>query len=149
VQVVLQGPCSALTRFLSTHHHDIQHFATVSLYCHSQAPPFKPEASVEKLAALQRPCNTCTPQQASAYHHHILCRSAILPCCLSQASPSKPEAGVGTCNLYFKTPAAPLPDNVLYLNGTGQGLVNNCCFPSTVAPSYAPRGQVRLGRGVG
>jgi hypothetical protein len=60
-----------------------------------------------------------------------------------QASPSKPEAGVGTCNLYFKAPAAPFPDNILYLNGTGQGLVNNCCFPSTVAPSYAPPGQVR------
>jgi hypothetical protein len=50
---------------------------------------------------------------------------------------------VGTCNLYFKAPAAPFPDNILYLNGTGQGLVNNCCFPSTVAPSYAPPGQVR------
>lgn len=58
-----------------------------------------------------------------------------------QTSPSKPEAGVGTCNLYFKAPAAPFPDNILYLNGTGQGLVNNCCFPSTVAPSYAPPGQ--------
>lgn len=62
---------------------------------------------------------------------------------LLQASPSKPEAGVGTCNLYFKAPNAPFPDNILYLNGTGKGLVNNCCFPSTVAPSYAPPGQVR------
>jgi hypothetical protein len=59
-----------------------------------------------------------------------------------QASPSKPEPGVGTCNLYFKAPAAPFPDNILYLDGTGKGLVNNCCFPSTVAPSYAPAGQV-------
>lgn len=58
-----------------------------------------------------------------------------------QAAPSKPEPGVGTCNLYFRAPAAPFPDNILYLNGTGQGLVNNCCFPSTVAPSYAPPGQ--------
>jgi len=67
----------------------------------------------------------------------------VFTCVSLQTSPSKPEAGVGTCNLYFKAPAAPFPDNILYLNGTGQGLVNNCCFPSTVAPSYAPPGQVR------
>ncbi|KAI8473014.1 MAG: hypothetical protein J3K34DRAFT_453716 [Monoraphidium minutum] len=58
-----------------------------------------------------------------------------------QASPSKPQAGVGTCCLYFAAAAPPSPDAVLYLNGTGQGLVNNACFPSTVAPSYAPPGQ--------
>ncbi|KAF6255152.1 hypothetical protein COO60DRAFT_1272702 [Scenedesmus sp. NREL 46B-D3] len=57
------------------------------------------------------------------------------------AAPSKSEPGVGTCNLYFRAPQPPAPDNVLYLNGTGSGLVNNCCFPSTVAPSYAPAGQ--------
>lgn len=57
-------------------------------------------------------------------------------------APSKSEMGVGTCNLYFKAPKAPFPDNILYLNGTRQGLVNNCCFPSTVAPSYAPPEQV-------
>jgi hypothetical protein len=31
---------------------------------------------------------------------------------------------------------------VLYLNGDGIGIVNNCCFPSAVAPSYAPSGSV-------
>jgi hypothetical protein len=62
--------------------------------------------------------------------------------CPPQVAPSKSEPGVGTCNLYFKAPAPPAPDNILYLNGTGSGLVNNCCFPSTVAPSYAPPGQV-------
>jgi hypothetical protein len=30
----------------------------------------------------------------------------------------------------------------LYLNGTEKGIVNNCCFPSTVAPAYAPAGKV-------
>ncbi len=59
-----------------------------------------------------------------------------------QASPSKPEAGVGTCCLYFKAAKAPSPEPILYLNGTPNGIVNNCCFPSTVAPSYAPAGQV-------
>jgi len=49
---------------------------------------------------------------------------------------------VGTCCLYFSAPAAPYPDNILYLNGTGGGLVNNACFPSTVSATYAPAGQV-------
>ena len=31
---------------------------------------------------------------------------------------------------------------MLYLNGDGIGIVNNCCFPSAVAPSYAPSGSV-------
>eukprot|EP00879_Flechtneria_rotunda_P009267 GHRR01009701.1.p1 GENE.GHRR01009701.1~~GHRR01009701.1.p1 ORF type:complete len:266 (+),score=80.77 GHRR01009701.1:1363-2160(+) len=56
-------------------------------------------------------------------------------------APSKSEMGVGTCNLYFKAPKAPFPDNILYLNGTSKGIVNNACFPSTVAASYAPPGQ--------
>ncbi|KAK9917191.1 hypothetical protein WJX75_001718 [Coccomyxa subellipsoidea] len=58
-----------------------------------------------------------------------------------EASPSKTEPGVGTCNLYFRAPAAPREENILYLNGESSGLVNNVCFPSTVAPSYAPAGQ--------
>ena len=32
---------------------------------------------------------------------------------------------------------------MLYLNGESGGLVNNACFPSTVAPTYAPAGQAR------
>ena len=32
---------------------------------------------------------------------------------------------------------------MLYLDGDGGGVVNNVCFPSTVAPSYAPPGKVR------
>ena len=41
-----------------------------------------------------------------------------------------------------RTSQKPPHGNVLYLNGTGSGLVNNACFPSSVAPSYAPSGQV-------
>ena len=41
-----------------------------------------------------------------------------------------------------RTGQAPPHGNVLYLNGQGSGLVNNACFPSAVAPSYAPSGQV-------
>ena len=61
-----------------------------------------------------------------------------------EGTPSKPEAGVGTACLYFAAPTAP-PEPVLYLNGEREsgGLVNNACFPSAVAPSYAPPGQAR------
>ncbi|EFJ49392.1 hypothetical protein VOLCADRAFT_80651 [Volvox carteri f. nagariensis] len=58
-----------------------------------------------------------------------------------QSSPSKPEPGVGTCCVYFRAPKPPSSENILYLNGEDDGIVNNCCFPSTVAPSYAPPGQ--------
>ncbi|KAG2448128.1 hypothetical protein HYH02_006713 [Chlamydomonas schloesseri] len=58
-----------------------------------------------------------------------------------KAAPSKADPGVGTCNLYFRAPKPPSPENILYLNGEDTGIVNNCCFPSTVAPSYAPPGQ--------
>ncbi|GIL43974.1 hypothetical protein Vafri_1549 [Volvox africanus] len=58
-----------------------------------------------------------------------------------QSSPSKSDPGVGTCCLYFRAPKPPSPENILYLNGEDGGIVNNCCFPSTVAPSYAPPGQ--------
>ena len=40
----------------------------------------------------------------------------------------------------------PLPDShpILWLNGRGEGLVNNWCFPSVVQPGYAPQGQQLL-----
>jgi phytoene dehydrogenase-like protein len=68
--------------------------------------------------------------------------------------PSKDSStAVGTCNLYFDAPRPPLAGNILYLNGTFNdsstsndptfpgSLVNNCCFPSEVAPTYAPPGH--------
>ncbi|KAL4854581.1 4-substituted benzoates-glutamate ligase [Chlorella vulgaris] len=58
-----------------------------------------------------------------------------------QGSPSKAAAGVGTCCLYFKAARPARPGNTLYLAGQGGGLVNNMCFPSEVAASYAPPGQ--------
>eukprot|EP00798_Chlamydomonas_sp_ICE-L_P027169 gene27169-2409_t len=56
-------------------------------------------------------------------------------------SPSKEGPGVGTCNLYYKAPKSPSPLPILFLNGEDVGIVNNCCFPSVVSPSYAPPGQ--------
>ena len=45
--------------------------------------------------------------------------------------------------LMYREPAQPDLEPVLYLNGDGTGIVNNCCFPSAVAPSYAPANAVR------
>ncbi|KAL4435625.1 hypothetical protein ABPG77_002588 [Micractinium sp. CCAP 211/92] len=56
-------------------------------------------------------------------------------------APSKAAPGVGTCCLYFKADRPARPGNTLYLDGEGGGIVNNMCFPSEVAPSYAPAGQ--------
>lgn len=56
-------------------------------------------------------------------------------------APSKAAPGVGTCCLYFKASRPARPGNTLYLDGEGAGIVNNMCFPSEVARSYAPAGQ--------
>lgn len=58
-----------------------------------------------------------------------------------KVAPSKDAPAVGTVCLYFAAPAPPSTAPILYLNGEDDGIVNNCCFPSTVAPSYAPPGQ--------
>lgn len=59
------------------------------------------------------------------------------------AAPSKEGAARGTACLYFAAERLPMKENVLFLNGEpgAGGLVNNCCFPSAVSPSYAPAGQ--------
>ncbi|QDZ24710.1 amine oxidase [Chloropicon primus] len=54
------------------------------------------------------------------------------------------EGGVGTVCLYFWTDRSPprgFGEPMLYLNGGDGGVVNNCCFPSCVSPSYAPEGR--------
>eukprot|EP00892_Ulva_mutabilis_P001423 jgi/Ulvmu1/11281/UM073_0053.1 len=49
--------------------------------------------------------------------------------------------GVGTACVYFSAAKPPRAEPVLYLDGDGDRITNNCCFPSTVAPSYAPPGK--------
>ncbi|CAI5462616.1 unnamed protein product [Closterium sp. Yama58-4] len=44
-----------------------------------------------------------------------------------------------TVCLYFASDSpAPVAEPILFLNGSGSGIVNNLCFPSVVSPSYAP-----------
>ena len=40
--------------------------------------------------------------------------------------------------LYFAAPRPPIEEPILILNGEGQGLINNMCVPSQIAPTYAP-----------
>lgn len=52
------------------------------------------------------------------------------------------EPGVGTCCVYFHSDRPPpVTEPVLCLDGDGDKLVNNCCFPSSVAANYAPPGK--------
>ncbi len=50
-------------------------------------------------------------------------------------------AGHSVCCLYFTADQAPIAEPILILNGDGTGPVNNLCFPSQVAASYAPPGK--------
>ncbi|XAR49423.1 15-cis-phytoene desaturase [Bertholletia excelsa] len=49
-----------------------------------------------------------------------------------------------TVCLYFSTDRSRIPvrDPVLFLNGSGKGIVNNMFFATNVAPSYSPPGKV-------
>lgn len=44
-------------------------------------------------------------------------------------------------NLYYRAPQSPLSEAIIALNTSGEGLVNNLCVPSDIAPTYAPPGQ--------
>ncbi|GJP33978.1 hypothetical protein CLOM_g18464 [Closterium sp. NIES-68] len=47
-----------------------------------------------------------------------------------------------TVCLYFASDSPPpVAEPILFLNGSGSGIVNNICFPSVVSPSYAPPGK--------
>jgi phytoene dehydrogenase-like protein len=52
----------------------------------------------------------------------------------------KPGSRSVTC-LYFETNEPPVSEPLLVLNGEGKGPINNLCSPSSVAPSYAPKGK--------
>jgi len=50
----------------------------------------------------------------------------------------------GSICMYYASPLEPPSKKpILFLNGEGSqgGIVNNMCFPSSVAPSYAPSGE--------
>jgi phytoene dehydrogenase-like protein len=56
-----------------------------------------------------------------------------------------PEAQSMRC-LYYSVDAdkVPFDEAILLLNGTSEGLINNMCIPSLVAPSYAPAGKALI-----
>ncbi|PON35051.1 FAD/NAD(P)-binding domain containing protein [Parasponia andersonii] len=55
-------------------------------------------------------------------------------------NPAQRKAGRSTVCLYFSADRAEIPalDPVLFLNGSGEGIVNNMFFATNVAPSYGP-----------
>lgn len=54
-----------------------------------------------------------------------------------------PTGWQSTACFYYAMDEAPIQEPILVLNGDGEagGPINNLCFPSEVAPSYAPHGQ--------
>ena len=61
-----------------------------------------------------------------------------------EGAPSKAEEPVGTVCVYFRATEPPSRDKILFLDGRGEELVNNCCVPSNVCPDYAPKGQALI-----
>jgi len=57
---------------------------------------------------------------------------------LGQTQPC--ESHATTC-FYFALDELPVDGRWLLLNGDGTGPINNLCFPSAIAPSYAPAGR--------
>jgi phytoene dehydrogenase-like protein len=58
-----------------------------------------------------------------------------------------PGSRPATC-LYFAAERAPVEEPILVLDGDASGPVNNLCFPSQVAPSYAPAGATLVSASV-
>ncbi|KAK1565283.1 hypothetical protein Q3G72_023246 [Acer saccharum] len=56
--------------------------------------------------------------------------------------PVQRKTGRNTVCLYFSADQIPVKDPVLFLNGSGKGIVNNMFFATNVAPSYGPPGKV-------
>ena len=56
------------------------------------------------------------------------------------AAPSKADPAVGTACVYFKAASCPTEEPMLFLDGDGGSIVNNCCFPTAVAATYGPAG---------
>lgn len=57
---------------------------------------------------------------------------------------TKQRPGRKTVCMYFVADRAPIDEPVLILNGSGEGIVNNMCFPTNVAASYGPAGGPAL-----
>jgi phytoene dehydrogenase-like protein len=52
----------------------------------------------------------------------------------------RPGSRSVTC-VYFAADEPPFSGPLLVLNGEGKGFINSLCFPSHVAPGYAPKGK--------
>ncbi|CAI5970818.1 unnamed protein product [Closterium sp. NIES-64] len=60
----------------------------------------------------------------------------------SSTSATATQEPRSTVCLYFASDSpVPISEPILFLNGSGSGIVNNLCFPSVVSPSYAPPGK--------
>ncbi|KAK9110783.1 hypothetical protein Sjap_018843 [Stephania japonica] len=59
----------------------------------------------------------------------------------AKPNPVRARPGRGTACLYFEANRAPVREPVLFLNGSGRGVVNNMFFATNVARTYGPDGR--------
>lgn len=74
---------------------------------------------------------------------HVLCAVDGLAAVELGAEPK--TMPYGTCaTVYFAADRAPYSEPILFLNGTGRGVVNHVAVVSNVQPSYAPNGRALI-----
>jgi phytoene dehydrogenase-like protein len=74
-------------------------------------------------------------------HAVVVATDARAAARLLPGSPKPETSWRGVTGLYFAARRSPLNEAIIALNGSDQGLVNNLCVLSDVAPHYAPPGQ--------
>lgn len=74
---------------------------------------------------------------------HVLC--AVDGLAASELGGEPQTMPFGSCaTIYFAAEFPPYPEALLFLNGTGQGVVNHVAVVSNVQPSYAPNGKALI-----
>lgn len=67
----------------------------------------------------------------------IACEEPVAAKLLGRQSPAQNHVW----NFYFDAPVSPVKNEILVLNGTGEGPINNLCVPSLLSDHYAPDGR--------
>lgn len=67
----------------------------------------------------------------------IACEEPVAAKLLGRQAPAQNHVW----NFYFDAPESPVKNEILVLNGTGEGPINNLCVPSLLSDCYAPEGR--------
>ncbi len=101
----------------------------------------------EDSVRLKSPVEAIEPKRVSLRSGEVIpCSRIVVATEQTAAAKLLPELGTdrsprSVCCVYFAAAEPPVESKMLVLNGTKNGVVNNLCVPSNVAPNYAPDGQ--------